>query len=67
MRLGLNDCTSGANVGAGAAAGTFVSVDFVDVAFRDSSDGAFIDTGTASSANISDFVSHFNNIFKVNN
>ena len=59
LGLFLNDGTSGASVGAGAAASALVGVNLVDVAFGDSSDGALVDAGTASNTDVSDFVSHF--------
>ena len=57
-RLTLLDSTGGAGASAGTAANASVLVDFVDVAFADSSDGALIDAGAASNTDVSDFVSH---------
>ena len=58
-RLALDDGASGASAGAGAARNASVLVNLVDVAFADSSNGAFVDAGAASYADVSDFVSHF--------
>ena len=65
LGLVLNDSTGGASVGAGAAASALVRVNLVDVAFGDSSDGALVDAGAASNTDVSDFVSHFFNIFRL--
>ena len=63
LGLVLNDSTGGASVGAGAAASALVGINLVDVALGDSSDGALVDAGAASNTDVSDFVSHFFNIF----
>ncbi len=57
--LAFNDSTSRAGASAGTAANASVLVDFVDVAFADSSNGAFVDASAASNTDVSDFVSHF--------
>ena len=56
----LLDSSGGAGSGASAAAHASVSINLIDVAFGNSSDGALVDAGTASNASVSDFVSHNN-------
>lgn len=53
-----NDRLAGANACAGAAVDALVGIDNVDIAGRDSLDGAFVDTCAACNARICDFVSH---------
>ena len=67
MGLSLNDSTSGASTSAGSAADAGVGINLIDVAFGNSSDGALVDAGTASNADVSDFVSHFFYCFWINN
>ena len=57
-RLAFHNGAGGADASAGAAADASVLVDFVDVAFADSSNGAFVDAGAASNTDVGDFVSH---------
>lgn len=52
------DSTGGASVGASATINAFVSIDFVDIAFRDSVGGTFAHASTASNAIIANNVSH---------
>ena len=66
MCLTLDDGAGGASASAGTAANASVLVNLVDVAFADSSDGAFVDAGAASNADVSDFVSHFVSFFRIN-
>ena len=61
--LTLDNSAGGASASAGTAANASILVDLVDVAFADSSDGAFIDAGAASNTDVSDFVSHFVSVF----
>ena len=53
-----DDCFAGANRCAGTAVDAGVGIDVVDVAFRDSANGAFGEAGAASNAAVSDYVSH---------
>lgn len=53
-----DDCALWASVSAGAAVNAYVRINFVDVAFGNSSDRAFVETSTASYAVLCDFVSH---------
>ena len=64
--LTLDDSAGGASASAGTAANASVLVNLVDVAFADSSNGAFAGAGTASNTVVSDFVSHFLLILKIN-
>lgn len=56
--LALDDSCCGADIGTSAAIDACISVDYIDIAFRDSTGRAFGLAGTASHASISDFVSH---------
>jgi hypothetical protein len=56
--LALDDGSRGADIGTGAAIDACISVDYIDIAFRDSTGRAFGLAGSASHASISDFVSH---------
>ncbi len=53
-----DDCALWASVSAGAAVNAYVRINFVDVAFGNRSDRAFVETSTASYAVLCDFVSH---------
>jgi len=53
-----SDSFAGASASAGAAFDAFIGIDFVDVAFGDSSNGALIHASTASSTFVRNFVSH---------
>ena len=59
LKLSLLDCSHGADAGASTAVDACVRINFVDVACGDCSNRAFIDASAASSAVLSDFVSHF--------
>jgi hypothetical protein len=61
MQLVLNDCFVRASAGASAATNAGIRVDDIDVAFRNSAHGAFVNTCAASNAAVCDFVSH--NVF----
>jgi hypothetical protein len=52
-------CFNRANVCTSATVGTYIRIDFVDVALGNCFYGTFIDAGAACSAIIVDFVSHF--------
>jgi hypothetical protein len=52
------DCFYRANVGTGTTISASFRIDFVDITFRDSFHGAFIDAGSTSSAIIINFISH---------
>ncbi len=56
--LGRKDCAGGANRFASATFDACIGIDVVDSAFRDSVDGTFGKTCTASYARVSDNVSH---------
>ena len=64
--LGEADCLVRAYRSASTALCALVRIDFVDVALRDSANGALIDTCTASNAVITNYVSHNNKMFIVN-
>lgn len=55
---GEADSARGASVGTGAALGALVGVDGIDIAFRDSANGTFVDAGAASNAVFANYVSH---------
>lgn len=63
LGLSLNDSTSGASVNAGTAANAGVGVNLINVAFGDGSDRALVDASTASNTDVSDFVSHFFDVY----
>ena len=63
MQLVLNDCFVRASAGASAATNAGIRVDDIDVAFRNSAHGAFVNAGAASNAAVCDFVSH--NVFNL--
>ena len=56
--LVFNDSIVRASASAGTTTHAGVSVDDVDVAFRNSAHRAFVDASAASNAFVSDFVSH---------
>ena len=58
QELLLGRSTHRAGAGAGAAVDAYVRINFVDVAFGNRSDRAFVETSTASYAVLCDFVSH---------
>lgn len=58
LRLGQADSAGGASVCACAALGALVGVDGVDITFRNSANGAFIDAGSACNAVFANYVSH---------
>ena len=62
-RLALDDGTGGASVGASAAADASILVNLVDVAFGDSSNGAFASASATGNAGVGNSVSHFNLVF----
>ena len=53
-----NDCLARANASASTAVDALISVDYIDIALRDSLYGALTDAGTACYASVSNFVSH---------
>ena len=53
-----SDSFAGASASAGAAFDAFIGIDFVDVAFGDSSNGALINAGAACYTVVTDYVSH---------
>jgi hypothetical protein len=67
LSLAFHNGAGGASASAGTAGDASVLVDFVDVAFADSSNGALVDAGAASNADVSDSVSHFVSFFRINN
>lgn len=52
------DCLYRAYVCTGSAVGANIGVDFINIAFRDGLNGAFINTCSAGGAIFIDFVSH---------
>jgi hypothetical protein len=52
------NCFNGTNIGACATIGANLRINFVDITFRNSLNGALIDTGSASGAIFIYFVSH---------
>jgi len=52
------DCLNRTNVGASAAFGANFGINFINITFRNSFNGTLIDAGSASSAIITNFVSH---------
>ena len=65
--IGEADCLVRAYRSACSAFSALVRVDFVDIALRDSAHGALVNTCTASNAVITNYVSHNNLMFIVNN
>ena len=57
------DSARGASVSAGATLGALVGIDAVDVAFRDSANGTFVDASAASNAVFTNYVSHNGRMF----
>ena len=58
LRLALADSAGGASICTCAAFSALIGVDAVDVAFRDSAYGAFVDTGAACYAVFTNYISH---------
>ena len=58
LRLGQADSAGGASISASTAFRALVGVNAIDIAFRDSANGAFVDTGAASYAVFANNVSH---------
>lgn len=58
LRLFRDDGFYGANISARTAVGADIGVDYVDIAFGNGINGAFIDAGATSCAVIGNFVSH---------
>lgn len=58
MALFRDDGFHGANIGARTAVGADIGVDYVDVAFGNGINGAFIDAGATCGAVFGNFVSH---------
>ena len=56
--LGQADSATGASISTGATLGALVGVDRIDVALRDSANGAFVDTCAASNTIFTNYVSH---------
>ena len=56
--LGQADSARGASISASATLGALIGIDAIDIAFRDSANGAFVDTGAASNAVFTNYVSH---------
>jgi len=52
------DSAGGASVSASATLGALVGVDAIDVALRDSANGAFVDAGATSNAVGTNYISH---------
>ena len=63
IQLVFNDCFVRASAGASAATNAGIRVDDIDVAFRNSAHGAFVNASAASNAAVCDFVSH--NVFNL--
>ena len=58
LRLGKGDSARGASIGTCATLRAFVGIDAIDIAFRDSANGAFINASAASNAVFTNYVSH---------
>ena len=67
LRLAQADGAGGASLCTGATLGALVGVDAVDITFADSANGTFIDTGAASNAVFTNYVSHDVECLKMNN
>jgi hypothetical protein len=58
-RLSRRNCFYRANISAGAAIGTNISVDFIDITFGDSFNRTLVNASSASGAVVRNNVSHF--------
>ena len=64
--LTRDNSLAGAHAGARAAVDALIGIDYIDIALRDSLNGALANTGTASYASVGNFVSHSCNVLSVN-